>query len=327
MVAAPLSRDDGPSASAARFFRQQSTKIFRDKTDFLALHHLANELWHEPCDGNATLLVGGLNEGWLARRLLDACPKITLYGFEILPASLQKARERLHGYPNVHLHQEAMGEQEGVATIVMDAGSSEMAGISEGSASDAHSMPGPSRAAMRSTLSVRTVPLATFARRHAIPFFHYVAVDVEGHEMQTLRGMRLKEPEMRRIFPVIQYEMSSYWLGRDLGSHNATRASELWSTQAAMLQSYGYRTFIIGGREASGCRLTIHDGYTCTGTGAYLRVQPLFFRMIASHVEHLLAQARARKPEQRFAPCWNVLALHGTHAPADVVSHVARHAI
>ena len=314
-------------------FMRGSITRFRDKTDFIALHQLARAFASQgSCSSRLTVLVGGLNEGYLAKRMLQACPQLTLHGFEILPIAHARSTRLLRGYPSVAVHRLGFSDVAGFAQVATTSDVSEMARIQTPTpavGTKAVSMnAGLSRMPSESSRSglVQTVTLAGFASERGLIRVDYVAIDVEGHEGSALAGMRLQEAGRTATFAALQYEVGGLWGGEtDVARQNATELGRAWSASAAALIELQYELYMIGASE-SNCRLTKRDAYACDGSALYLRVPSArFFTRLAGHFEKL--RLGAMRAGNGFSPSWNVLAMHRAHAHPVIVAHVDRHLV
>ena len=222
-----------PTNDALLHMMATASSTFADKKDFLAVRHMLQTLSGVSdadgslCRRNFTVVMGGLNDGQLARVMLKACPQMTLHGFEILPTQFRRCAARLKAWPFTSVHNAGLSERSGTQLVTAAPnGASEMTRL--GGTVAAH---GGGDAE-----SVRTVALDDFARDQHLGRVDFAAIDTEGHDASVLRGMRLDLPRGRRTFPVVQYEIGGLWTGEyDLSRQNASKLAELWAGAAAEL--------------------------------------------------------------------------------------------
>jgi len=88
---------------------------------------------------------------------------------------------------------------------------------------------------------IRTVSWADEAAARGVREVTYALVDVEGHEVPAIQGMRLETNAA--MFPVFQYELAGTWVD----DRHATRWTQY--DLALYLERLGYKLFLIGMRE------------------------------------------------------------------------------
>ena len=222
------------SVSAQKFAVQHEMTRFTNKADFDAATYLFGDLGRRGLCGNSTLqlVVGGLNNGQFAERMLQACPGARLAGFEVQEDHAQAAAARLAAFPNVRVYHAGWGEEPG--EFVIQVSKKKRGRAREG----AHLGLTLSRGQM-SVGKVKVTPLADWAEEAKVTVVDYLAIDVEGFEGRVIRGLRLESNAAR--FPCFQYELGGTWCGN-------RHAGEKWSERDAALHllEHGYDLYLIG---------------------------------------------------------------------------------
>ena len=220
--------------------------ISNNKADFDAATYLFGDLGRRGLCGNSTLqlVVGGLNNGQFAERMLQACPGARLAGFEVQEDHAQAAAARLAAFPNVRVYHAGWGEEPG--EFVIQVSKKKRGRAREG----AHLGLTLSRGQM-SVGKVKVTPLADWAEEAKVTVVDYLAIDVEGFEGRVIRGLRLESNAAR--FPCFQYELGGTWCGN-------RHAGEKWGERDAALHllEHGYDLYLIG----KDGYLPIHDAST-----------------------------------------------------------------
>ena len=234
------------SVSAQKFAVQHEMTHFTNKADFDAATYLFGDLGRRGLCGNSTLqlVVGGLNNGQFAERMLQACPGARLAGFEVQEDHAQAAAARLAAFPNVRVYHAGWGEEPG--EFVIQVSKKKRGRAREG----AHLGLTLSRGQM-SVGKVKVTPLADWAEEAEVTVVDYLAIDVEGFEGRVIRGLRLESNAAR--FPCFQYELGGTWCGN-------RHAGEKWGERDAALHllEHGYDLYLIG----KDGYLPIHDAST-----------------------------------------------------------------
>lgn len=279
---------------------------FSNKADVHALLRLTAELFGAgPMCRCATVLVGGLNKGDIARMFLQTCPMLALHAFEVQKWLIREQSSSfgpLSAHPNARLHNLGLGRDRSWFNVSRVANAHEGAGLWE-------------RSTMRGSkklTTVQTVPLLEFAREQRIEQVQYAAIDVEGFEPWVLEGMRLATEAGRRMFPAFQWEAADAWTDRRRPAGTLDRQGQL-----AALRAFGYESFLIGSTKPCGIfqhrALPLLTDWTCTASATYLGpIDDSFFRA--------------------DAPWWasfegNVLSLHRQYAQPRLWRWVREHRV
>ncbi len=237
---------------------------------------------------NVALLIGGLNEGQLASVMTSDCPAVTLFGFEIQPAALAKARERVNG-SRVFLEHLGMSDAEGELYY---AGEGEIASFFT---------PSDGKRFSDWNSSAKAVPVTTlrvFFEKRAeayakqgleMPKLIYSVIDTEGHEPMVMMGMGLQHEKNRKRFSAFQLEFGGTWAVDD-PRHPLGSLSQIETV--AFLRNRGYKTYLIGEKgllEIVPTDLESEKVQRNEGTGAYVHgnllvVHPAFADPLVLHV-------------------------------------------
>lgn len=140
----------------------------------------------------------GAHRGWFFRCWLDWCPLATVHAFEPYPQSFQHA-QRVHGQdPRVTIHPLGVGAEEGTLPFNV---------LPESLVSNSFLQP-DSHAWDRvayvhgdvQTIEVPVTTLDIFCAQHQITSVYLLKIDVQGFEMQVLKGAE-------QILPVVDHIM------------------------------------------------------------------------------------------------------------------------
>jgi FkbM family methyltransferase len=130
----------------------------------------------------------GAHHGWFFHCWLDWCPQAEVHAFEPTLESFERMRALYGDDPRVHLTMAGVGAARGELTL----------NILEGS-QVSNSFLAPDRATWESVdyhtgaIRTRSVPVVTlddYAREHGLSRAHLLKIDVQGFELEVLRGAR-----------------------------------------------------------------------------------------------------------------------------------------
>lgn len=112
----------------------------------------------------------------------------------------------------------------------------------------------------------------------------YIVIDVEGHEVEVIKGMNLKENS--HLFPIIQVELGGTWIDP---RRSSVRMSQ--SEFVAYLEEIGYQIFLMGETklEKKGVLLPVNaamirDARTDIGSNGFYYVQGNIVAIKADHI-------------------------------------------
>lgn len=150
---------------------------------------------HEPvlaALGCATVVDIGANRGQFALVAERCFPSARIVSFEPLPGPARKYRLLFGGRENIRLHQSAIGPQAGTVTMHVSRRDDSSSLLPITALQDSL-FPGT---AERSTEMVPVAPLDTFVSADSILSPALLKLDVQGYELQALRGC---EPLLERF--------------------------------------------------------------------------------------------------------------------------------
>ena len=277
-------------AATWKYFAQVSGKAaYGNKADFNALERVFLAFKNLGYDTRDTVvLIGGTNKGQSSVNILQRCPNITLYGFEIQPDMAQQAKQALHPYA-------------GATVINMGWSDQKAQGLSIGGRGEAAGLFDPQGQRgwkVQQDVTASTVRLDEWVQRNNVKRVAYTLIDTEGHEPSVIRGMALEQTYNQQRFPMFQYELGGTWAARDHRHNN-----DAWDQviTARHLEEAGYRLFLLG-------------------TNNWLAVTADFF--VPDDNNPAINNERFGPFVQG-----NVLALHSKYAPKDVASTILNLAV
>lgn len=241
----------------------------------------------------SVVLVGGTNDGQSSQILLQWCPNVTFFGFEIQKEHFATASQKLavkEKYPSAVVLN--LGWSDTDQTDVPIGGSGETGGLFD---------PEGQRGWTMQSDTVNTVSLDSWTNVNSIDTVLYVLIDTEGHEPKVIRGMRLGQDGNARKFSMFQYEMGGTWAAEDHRHGN-----DPWSAydMAVHLIENGFQLFLIGS-----INWLLLDAQFFNETGPAGEKNPVMH-------------------DEGFGPfvlASNILAMHPQYAPAAVVQRIMEH--
>ena len=299
---------DGTAAEQADLYARDPGRFDLDN-DYEAAGRLARALAAASlCSRDNVVLIGGLNEGQLARRLLQDCA-VTAHGVEIQRQLAHFAREQLRQCcPSATVHHLGWSNRNSERVRVAALGgygglySAEKLAASVRPDGRPHMLSRHASAALQQETEweqeggggsfTDTVALGDWVEAElGLGSILYVAIDAEGHEARIIEGMGLEDEPNRQRFAAFQFEVGGTWAERD-----PRRAVPSWSLEdtAKFLHHCEYELYLIG-------------------DNVHMRVFPQFF-------------VEAAILDEGFGPFvrGNVLALHRQYVHPAIREHVLR---
>ncbi len=128
----------------------------------------------------------GAHEGTVVRKYLGLFPRATIHAFEPTPAALRGLRAAFGADGRVHIHEVALSETEGTATIHKNLfGDTNSLLASDGRAKEYW---GAGLLETADELSVRTTTVERVAAERGLSRIHILKLDVQGAELRVLKG-------------------------------------------------------------------------------------------------------------------------------------------
>jgi FkbM family methyltransferase len=156
-----------------------------------------------PKDGNCVDI--GANLGTITEAIVKACPSGSHYAFEPLPHLAASLRNR---FPQVSVQEIALSDEPGTAHFVSNTASPARSGL-------ASTVRRPSNG-MHTEFDVTVARLDDVLPPSYVPSL--IKIDVEGNELQTLRGAR---ETLRTHRPIVALEHGHGPMSADLPHHQA----------------------------------------------------------------------------------------------------------
>ncbi|HZY80893.1 MAG TPA: FkbM family methyltransferase [Cyclobacteriaceae bacterium] len=168
---------------------------YRSNGELYSLKQLARR-W---ADRNVTLFDVGANVGEFTLEILEAFRNkpIQLYAFEPSSRAGEQLRKRIPQLPNVHVVAKAMSDHEGTAELFFPDEGSALASLYQRDLAHMNQEFGKKEQVVTSTID-------RFCEENKIDYIHLLKIDVEGHEIEVLKGAR--KMMTGNAIEVIQFE-------------------------------------------------------------------------------------------------------------------------
>jgi FkbM family methyltransferase len=116
---------------------------------------------------------------------VNAYPQAVVHAFEPFPPSFGQLQEAFHSNSTVHCHNTALSDTCGEAELRSNlvAATNSLLPTHEQSASFWGDIVNT-----KSSIKVKTTTLDQFCEHSRIPFVHFLKIDVQGHELNVLKG-------------------------------------------------------------------------------------------------------------------------------------------
>jgi FkbM family methyltransferase len=270
-----------------RYFSKHS-KEYSNKADFLALQFLLRVACHTQ-DFNtveSVVLIGGTNEGQSSRNVLDICPAVSLYGFEIQSKHYENAKKTLEALSD-NVKVVNLGWDEYARSNVPIGGEGETGGLFDPQ--------GQRGWKLQEDSTANTVALQNWTSSNSIQQVFYLIIDTEGHEPKVIRGMGLDDVQNQQRFPLFQFELGGSW-----GERDTRHQKDPWSqfTTAEHLAKNGYYLFLMGSKN-------------------FLPVEPAFFNENENHF--MKDEGYGRWVDG------NLLVVHNRFCPSSLMEKIMEH--
>lgn len=137
----------------------------------------------------------GANDGSSTIHLAMREPGVTFYAFEPTPQLVERIREKSRHLPNYHVVPKAVSNFSGKSTFNVaghhDWGCSSLHAFSENLA---HTWPGREEFYVTEVIEVEVIKLRDFVLEQGISEIGYMHIDVQGDDLNVLRGLEDKLP-------------------------------------------------------------------------------------------------------------------------------------
>jgi FkbM family methyltransferase len=271
------------------YYRQRHN-LYSNQADFEGSKRLFSYIKQVGLDQKeSVVLVGGTNDGQSSLNILNQCPSLSLYGFEIQKENFQTAKNRFESGNFAYATAINLGWDEHAAEGVVIGGSGQTGGLFDPK--------GQHGWQVQQSNTAITVRMDEWTSAHAIDQVLYVIIDTEGHEPKVIRGMALDKVTNQKRFPLFQYELGGTWAERD-----ARHGNDKWNQYltAEHLLKCGYNLFLIGEKE-------------------WLSIDASFF----NEADNPALQ------NESFGPFvqGNVMAMHSQFTPSKLASKILEHVV
>lgn len=146
----------------------------------------------------------GAHTGYFAECVLAYRPHARIYAFEPLPDAFRTLTERLEPYPNVTVENLAAGAQNGHADLIPRGFTEASSFLPNGEVLErgVYGLDFSSSV----TISVPVTTLANYISRHDVPKIDLLKLDVQGFELEVLRGAEEILPRIDWIYTEAQFQ-------------------------------------------------------------------------------------------------------------------------
>lgn len=283
---------------ASRYSYCANAASYCNKCDHAAMQGLVRESMsdaeHSHRRSATTVLVVGTFDGSDIMRLVSQPwwrPAYRVFAWEIQRPVWERATALLRAHSEVVLFHQGVSDARGRLAVN---GANQTAGLWECWNGVGAGCGGGRPRALANVETVAVTSWADFAAEQQLKEVAYALIDVEGHEVKVLRGMRLEE--RAHTFPLFQYELGGTWAD----SRHATNWTQ--ADAAAYLEGLGYTLYLMGER-GSGSR---------GGPGPVL--MPVTHATFRAHVKCGIRPGSHAKRSGPFPLHGNALAVHSSLA-------------
>eukprot|EP01084_Bolivina_argentea_P311643 539469_1 len=238
--------------------------VFCNGCDFGPIYSIANTL----CANNMefSMFIVGANYGQATKNVLNACSDGNknihphIYAFEAIPYIYESFNNKYHKTKNIRIYNNAVSDKYNQNIEVYSDLKDGRGGVN----SDHLTNETESGGFVRTTTFDHILQID-----HKNDIVDYVLIDVEGYEVNVVKGMKLEENYKK--FPMFQIELGGTWAD--------TRHSTYWSQgdMVSYLDSIGYDLFLLGGDKSWTEWVDKEYGFDVRGKSKLLRVYPEMF--------------------------------------------------
>jgi FkbM family methyltransferase len=270
-------------------YYKKHANLYSNRADFGGAKRLFSLIKQVGLDQKeSVVLVGGTNDGQSSMNILNQCPSLSLYGFEIQVKHFEIAKNEFERSNFASATAINLGWDEHAAEGVGIGGSGSKGGLFD---------PKGQRGWIQQNNTATTVRLDEWTSAHAIDQVLYIIIDTEGHEPKVIRGMALDKVTNQKRFPLFQYELGGTWAEKDTRHGN-----DKWNQYltAKHLLKCGYNLFHIGEKE-------------------WLSIDASFF----SETDNPALSDEGLGPYVQG----NVMAMHSQFTPSKLASKILEHVV
>jgi FkbM family methyltransferase len=208
---------------ALRQLKRKGYQLSRDKDPFSEQQRLL------ACRPPALVIDIGANRGETVAAYRHRFPRATIYAFEPFPEHAAFLKDRFRDDPHIAIIEAAVGQRSGKALLNVSAGKSTHSLLNR-PASGLRYL--PERAVVKGQIEVPVVSLDEFCRERDVASIDALKVDVEGAEIQVLKGSHqlLNEQRVGLILSEVMFV-----------EHYADQP--LYFDIAKLLSTYGYGVY------------------------------------------------------------------------------------
>eukprot|EP01084_Bolivina_argentea_P034331 63536_1 len=250
-----------------------------------------------------SMFVVGANYGGSTKNVLNACLQVnrnmhpTIYAFEAIPEIYAKFIYRIHQFnnsENVYTFNNALSNEYNKSVEVHS---------NLGGGGGIHNN-------YRTDVMISRGYVQTTTFDHVLHYKHnnnivdYVIIDVEGFEVNVIKGMKLETNYMK--FPMIQIELGGTWVD----ARHATNWTQRDISQ--YLESLGYILFLLGGDRSYDFWIDKNYGFDIRGIAKLLRIYSNLFDV------NIMRGDNGRCPKGQEYVQGNLLSVHIEYIRKDI---------
>lgn len=234
----------------AGLWRRIAARLRPGAASFEAVERAERAFYHQAVRPGMTVFDVGAHVGELTRLFAGLAAGGTVHAFEADPGVAAELRQNTHGIANVVVNAVAVSDHEGrVQLHSYDGPFRAFNSLADRPFADYGIDPGPAR---RSTVPATTID--AYCAAHAIDRIDLLKIDVEGAELQVLRGARAMLADARIACVIFEFGQATF----DMGNTPAALAAFLTGCGYTLENLVVDEPLWPGGSDVRSARFAMH---------------------------------------------------------------------